>query len=272
MADDNLFDDKDPADKDDKPDPEKDKGGDDAAAAKVTALEAQIAELRQARAAGDGNIAQLSTAIEALTKQVQAAQGDDTPDEEPADPKGQAAALQAKFNKFYQDPEAFIAKQAAEVAKGTFGPYLRMQAEQRRDELLRQQEAHIDDLHGKGTWAKYFAPELQATLKELPLEMQASSTHLGKAVAAIYGELSLNEGSRAALEKARAEATKSRQAPPVLMDGGRPAPKAGALDENEQAFLQSLARAGIELTAKDYLDAKERGSSEDRWSRPAAKR
>lgn len=237
--------------------------------AKVAALEAQLSSVQQALTEGVGERAQLQAAVQALQTQLAAAQAGD--DEPPAQtPDAIKAARDAKFTKFYEDPEGFIAKQAAEVAKGTFGPYLRAQAEQRASEILDAQRTRIDDLHGAGTFDKYFAKDVAAAMRELPLEMQASRPHVQRAVESIYGRLHMDDSTRTELLKARDTVAKSKAAPPAMLDGGRPAPRAGSLSDEQQAFLASLARSGIQLDPKEYLAAATRGNTEDAW-RPAAK-
>ena len=270
MPTDDLFDDDKPGTgTDDQPDDAPKDGTPVVDTAKVAALEAQLTTVQQALQEGAGERATLQAAVQALQAQLAAAQAGD--DEEPVQtPDAIKAARDAKFTKFYEDPEGFIAKQAAEVAKGTFGPYLRAQAEQRAAEILDAQRERIDGLHGAGTFDKYFAKDVGAALRELPLEMQASRPHVQRAVESIYGRLHMDDTTRAELLKARETLTKSKAAPPSLMDGGRPAPKAGTLSDEQQAFLASLARSGIQLDPKEYLAASTRGNTEDAW-RPAPK-
>lgn len=172
-----------------------------------------------------------------------------------------------RFQQLYQDPDGYINKHAQVAALQTMqklGPHLKLQAEQSRDILVDQQKADIDGEYGEGTWSELFDEGFKKVIENMPLEMQSSKDHVDSAVSAILGSMVRNPETLGKLQEKRAEVKKRVQAP-SMMYGVRQVNRGSALNEEEKEFLASLARSGMPMDPKEYLQFRDTGDSEDQW-------
>lgn len=183
---------------------------------------------------------------------------------------------QQTFSKFYENPEAFIAKAAGELVKRELGPHLKLQAEQQAEIFEREQRERIDGIFGTGTWDAEYAADFAETVGKLPVEMRSSRRHVEAGVSAIHGRKDLAPDSKKGLETRRQNVEKAKQAAaaPAMLSNGMPRPRSGAgeMSAQETEFLAKLSRNGVKYTREQYLASRERGGSETAWKAAKAEK
>lgn len=227
-------------------------------AQQAAALEARIDQLTQAIAAQGDSTGQLTALIGNLQQQVASL----APAATPAGP----AAPNEEFQRLYQDIPGYIKQVAIEANREVLGPHLAQQATQTRDAMLAQARAGVDGEYGDGTWDEHFSKDVLTTIKDLPLEMQASRQHLEAAIAAVLGRQYLDPAGAEKLESRRSKAKKAKEESMNMLPNGRPRPsRPDQLDDRERAFLDSLQRSGIDYDESRYKTAKGAGRTIEEW-------
>lgn len=229
----------------------------------TSALEERIEQLQQAVAAQGDSTGQLTSLITNLQQQLSQLS--------PASPATPVTPNE-EFQKLYNDIPGYIKKLAVEANREVLGPHLAQQATQTRDAMLAQAKAGVDAEYGDGTWDEHFAGDVTATIKDLPLEMQASRSHLEAAISAVLGRQYLNPEGAAKLEGRRSKAKAAKEEAMNMLPNGRPRPsRPDQPTDAERAFLDSLQRSGIDYDMNKYMAAKGVGRTIDDWEAAQAK-
>ena len=240
-----------------------------ATSAAVEAIQEQLSNLTADAAAGRQTTEQMAAAMYGLQSQLAAAAA---PAPAPTLSNEEATAqLDAKFEAFYKNPEGFIAAEAAKVAKDTWGPYLKNQAQSTADNLIDAVRGDIESEYGEGSWSELFEGPIASTLGQMPLEMRASKEHVDAAVASVLGRQTRDSTARTVLDTKRSEALKAaneraQAAMPNFLENGRPAPRPGHISSEGQDFLAELNKQGFTMSREEYIEAQSRGGSEDDWA------
>lgn len=201
-------------------------------------------------------IGQLQGTIAQLLNATAEAAGELAGDNEPAvDP---SAAVEAKLKAFWANPDEYLRehaiKPATEAIKQQMVPYLRTQANDRRNEHVNEVRTLFDSRYGEGEFDREIAPEFNKAIDRLPLEMQSSREHIMAAASGVLGHHYLRGEKADNLETKRA----ARKASPRMLDQSRPRPRGDVLTPEEKSFVASLQRQDPEYTEDRYLKAKAR--------------
>jgi hypothetical protein len=212
----------------------------------------------------EGSTAQTAQATAQAVQQLQRA----------LEPDAGAVEPGTKFQEFHNDIDGYIQRQAAEMVKKTLGPHLKNQAEQTRESLLSDVREVVEGELGEGLWSPEFDKAVRTTLARLPVEMQASKAHVEAAVHALVGRLVMDAEGRKVLDEKRTAASKKREEADLeasqLMPRGRSrVGGSGTLTPDERTFLATLAKQGLGMSEKEYLDSKGRGRTESDWRKTA---
>lgn len=167
-------------------------------------------------------------------------------------------------------PREFARKVAQETVQEEnrrgVAPALLQILAQSRDAAVAAEEADVDEVYGKGFFAKEIRPKVEIALKEMPAEKQADKTTVNAIVSAVLGMELRNPERFEELSKKRGEVGRKRQEAPGLVGAGRARPSPSKLSDAEAAFVAGLNKSGVEYSPGEYLKDRETPGTLSAWS------
>lgn len=205
---------------------------------------------------------QATEAIQSVAQRLDNLEGGQPPQGQP-EPDAQPPNAQDAFSQFYADPEAFV-RNATQRELQAIAPVLQETFTQMTPIVKDRVGQDFDKRYGSGAWAKFIDGRLDQALERLPVQNRANEQYIRALVAGIKGAIDMDPE---AAKEFNEFATAAREKPtaPTMLTGNRPATDPNQLSADESRFLEDLDRAGIPFSKKDYLDARNRGSSEEDW-------
>ena len=193
----------------------------------------------------------------------------------PAAPAGQQppAKLGDPLTEMMADPKGFIAGIAREAVDGTVGqlaPFFESMADSATSVARDKARTEIDAQWGSGVFDAVVGDELDTALRNLPAASRAKEDHVRALTMGVFGGKINTEDGRKAFSAARKAAKERAPVPGVLTGHSRNMPEKPSLGDGEREAIKRLEAAGIPFSESAYLDAMQRGDSEDDWGSPIA--
>jgi hypothetical protein len=215
---------------------------------------------------------QIGTALSQVGERLARLEGSQAPAAPPAaDPAASGTPGEQAFQELYQNPEQYIRRVAGEEAKKTgdanlesLTPALRATLEQVSSLASDRAKSDFDREFGTGAWDRLVWKDLEPAVARLPLTDRVNDQNIRNLAWAVLGSKFRNEEGRKEINEQMARARTQREAP-VMLHGSRPGPSPDRLTAEERDYVGRLKDAGIPVTEKEWLAARNRGNSEEDW-------
>lgn len=171
------------------------------------------------------------------------------------------------FQRLYDDPKGFMEEVARGASKEQLDqliPYLQTTSTQVSNLIQDRVRNDFEKQFGEGSFKDILGERLTAAVDKLDPTHKADEQYIRALASGILGAQMQDPDGQKKIRDAMAKARQRAQAP-VMLTGNRAAPPTDHLSADEKEFVRRANEAGIPMQESAYLDARNRGNSEEDW-------